>query len=98
VFLAHYMYDLLIVFNVLSSLFSPSRVITVLELHWMGNGQLEKKKREKYVFGSFTWNSHAEQPECMFQRRRIKRKFPIISGFALDFLFLSFSRLWFQYI
>ena len=97
-FLAHYTYVLLVIFKVLSSLFSLFRVIAGLELHWMGNGQLEEKKREKYDLGSFTWNSHAEQPECMFQRRRIKRKFPIISGFALDFLFLSFSRLWFLYI
>ena len=46
-FLAHYMYDLLIVFKVLSTLFSPSRVITGLELHWMGNGPSRGKEERK---------------------------------------------------
>ena len=46
-FLAHYMYVLLIVFKVLSSLFSPFQVIIDLELHWMGSGPARGKEERK---------------------------------------------------
>ena len=46
-FLAHDMYVLLIVFKVLSSVFSSFRVIIGLELHWMGNGPARGKDEKK---------------------------------------------------